>query len=175
MDVHARSTHAAVVSAVWGELWRARFGGEVEPVVEWLVELPGPVHAVYEAGPTGYRLARAAAGRGVRVDVIAPGKTPRAAADRIKTDRRDAELLVRLLMAGSLQTGLVIGPLWRDSPDWDRDGTSPTQAASWSARLKRCQSAIHVDHHPAPIPPATPPAHRRHHPWHLDKPTYISV
>jgi len=39
----------------------------------------------------------------VRVDVIAPGKTPRAAADRVKTDRRDAELLVRQLMAGSLR------------------------------------------------------------------------
>jgi transposase len=110
MDVHARSTHAAVVIAASGELWRARFGGEVGPVVEWLAELPGPVHAVYEAGPTGYRLARAAAGRGVRVDVIAPGKTPRAAADRIKTDRRDAELLVRLLMAGSLRAIHVPSP-----------------------------------------------------------------
>jgi transposase len=103
MDVHARSMHVAVVSAASGELSRARFGGEVEPVVEWLAVLPGPVHAVYEAGPTGYGLARSAAGRGVRVDVIAPGKTPRAAADRIKTDRRDAELLVRSLMAGSLR------------------------------------------------------------------------
>jgi transposase len=35
--------------------------------------------------------------------VVAPGKTPRGAADRIKTDQRDAELLVRLLMAGSLK------------------------------------------------------------------------
>lgn len=46
-------------------------------MVEWLVGLPGPVHAVYEAGPTGYGLARAAARRGIRMDVIAPGKTPR--------------------------------------------------------------------------------------------------
>ena len=35
--------------------------------------------------------------------VVAPSKTPRAAADRVKTDKRDAELLVRLLMAGSLR------------------------------------------------------------------------
>jgi hypothetical protein len=35
LDVHARSTHAAAVSAVSGELVRARFGGEVEPVVAW--------------------------------------------------------------------------------------------------------------------------------------------
>jgi transposase len=110
MDVHARSTHAAVVSTASGELSRAAFGGGVESVVDWLAGLPAPVRAVYEAGPTGYRLARAAAGRGVRVDVIAPGKTPRAAADRIKTDRRDAELLVRQLMAGSLRSIHVPSP-----------------------------------------------------------------
>jgi transposase len=37
------------------------------------------------------------------VIVVAPGKTPRAAADRVKIDQRDAELLVWLLMAGSLR------------------------------------------------------------------------
>jgi transposase len=110
LDVHARSTHAAVVDARSGELSRARFGGGIGPVVEWLAGLPAPVRAVYEAGPTGYGLARAAAARGVWVDVIAPGKTPRAAADRIKTDRRDAELLVRLLMAGSLRAIYVPSP-----------------------------------------------------------------
>lgn len=60
------------------------------------------MHACYEAGPTGYALYRAAEAAGLRVDVVAPSKTPRAAADRIKTDRKDAELLVRLLLAGSL-------------------------------------------------------------------------
>jgi transposase len=102
LDVHARSTHAAAVDARSGGLVRVRFGGEVEPVVEWLAGLPAPVHAVYEAGPTGYGLARAGAKRGLQIDVVPPGKTPRAATDRIKTDRRDAELLVRQLMAGSL-------------------------------------------------------------------------
>lgn len=72
-------------------------------MVDWLAGLAGPVHAVYEAGPTGYGLARLGAQRGLRIDVIAPGKTPRAAADRIKTDRRDAELLVCQLMVGTLR------------------------------------------------------------------------
>lgn len=102
LDVHARSTHAAALDVVTGELRRARFGIGVEPVVEWLLALGQPVHACYEAGPTGYSLYRAAAAAGVRVDVVAPTKTPRAAADRIKTDRKDAELLCRLLMAGQL-------------------------------------------------------------------------
>lgn len=103
LDVHARSVEAAAVSASTGELWRRRFGGDVASVVGWLGELPGPVRACYEAGPTGYGLARACAEAGIWCEVIAPSKTPRAAGERIKTDRRDAERLVRLLMAGSLR------------------------------------------------------------------------
>jgi transposase len=38
----------------------------------------------------------------VKCVVAAPGKIPRAPQDRVKTDRRDAEKLVRLLMAGEL-------------------------------------------------------------------------
>jgi transposase len=117
LDVHARSTDAAAVDALSGELGRARFRGGVEPVVAWLAALPAPVHAVYEAGPTGYGLARLAAARGIRVDVIAPGKTPRAAADRIKTDRRDAELLVRQLMAGALRPIHVPSPAMEAARD----------------------------------------------------------
>jgi transposase len=107
LDVHARSTHAAVIDRESGELSRARFAGGVEQVVSWLCSLPQPVHGCYEAGPTGYALYRAAEAAGVRVDVVAPSKTPRPAADRVKTDRRDAELLVRCLLAGSLSAVAV--------------------------------------------------------------------
>ena len=102
LDVHARSTQAAAVSAETGELQRRSFGGETDAVVAWLSGLPEPVHGCFEAGPTGFGLARAAAAAGIRLEVVAPSKTPRAAGDRIKTDRKDAERLVRLLMAGSL-------------------------------------------------------------------------
>jgi transposase len=57
---------------------------------------------VYEAGPTGFALARAAAERGLDVRVCAPGLIPRRPTDRIKTDARDAERLARLLAAGEL-------------------------------------------------------------------------
>ena len=103
LDVHARSVHAAAVDAESGELRRARLGGETDEVARFLGALRGPVRAVYEAGPTGFGLARAASAAGIEMIVVAPGKTPRAAADRVKTDQRDAELLVRLLMAGSLR------------------------------------------------------------------------
>lgn len=107
MDVYARSTHAAVIDAVSGELSRTRFGAGVDPVVSWLRSLPQPVSACYEAGPTGFGLYRAARGAGIGVQVIAPSKTPRAAGERVKSDRKDAELLVRLLMAGALTTVAV--------------------------------------------------------------------
>jgi transposase len=102
LDVHARSTHAAAIDLETGELTRARFGAGSDEVVDWLAKLPQP-RAVYEAGPTGFALFRAARAKGVRIDVVAPGKTARPAADRVKTDRKDAELLARLGMAGQLQ------------------------------------------------------------------------
>jgi hypothetical protein len=68
LDVHARSTHAAAIDRESGELTRARFGTGADPVVEWLLQLPQPVHACYEAGPTGYALYRAAVAAGLHVD-----------------------------------------------------------------------------------------------------------
>ena len=44
----------------------------------------------YEAGPTGYELARLLGSLGVRCEVIAPSLIPTAPGDRVKTDRRDA-------------------------------------------------------------------------------------
>src|SRR5947209_1182285 len=109
MDVHARSTHAAAINLLSGEVQRIRFGAGFEAPLAWLCELPGPVHACYEAGPTGFGLYRAAVDAGLRMDVIAPGKTPRGRSDRVKTDRKDAELLARLLIAGQL-TAVSVPP-----------------------------------------------------------------
>src|SRR5215218_4674568 len=109
-DVHARSTHGAAIDTLTGELSRMRFGPGIEGPVAWLAGLPGPVQACYEAGPTGFGLYRSAVAAGVAMPVIAPGKTPRGPSDRVKTDRKDAELLARLLLAGSLTTVVVPAP-----------------------------------------------------------------
>jgi transposase len=114
LDVHARSTHAAAVDVMSGELTRMRFGPGLDAPVDWLGSLPGPVWACYEAGPTGYGLYRGAIAAGIRMDVIAPGKTPRGPSDRVKTDRRDAELLARCLLAGSLKA-VTVPPAGVDS------------------------------------------------------------
>jgi transposase len=62
----------------------------------------GPVQACYEAGACGYVLYRQLTALDVPCIVVAPALIPRKPGDRIKTDRRDAEKLVRLLRAGEL-------------------------------------------------------------------------
>ena len=74
LDVHARSTHAAAIDSMTGELSRLRFGPGVEAPVAWLQELPGPVRACYEAGPTGFGLYRAASGAGIAMQVDRAGQ-----------------------------------------------------------------------------------------------------
>jgi transposase len=102
LDVHARSTVAGVLDARSGELRRLRVSPVTAETVGWLGGLPQPVRVVYEAGPTGYGLARACAAAGIGCLVAAPSKIPRAPGDRVKTDQRDAERLARLLRLGEL-------------------------------------------------------------------------
>ena len=104
LDVHARETTAVVLDAVSGEIVVQRIAGRPDRVVEWLATVEQPFQAVYEAGPTGYGLARRAAERGLDVIVCSPGHIRKHPGDRVKTDRRDAEHLARLLVAGALHT-----------------------------------------------------------------------
>ncbi|WP_088283970.1 IS110 family transposase [Kineosporia sp. A_224] len=97
LDVHARSISAAAIDGLTGELVKERLVPVPDLVLEWLARRPGPVAVVYEAGPTGYGLARTIRAAGIRCEVAAPSKVRRAAGDRVKTDARDALLLARLL------------------------------------------------------------------------------
>jgi transposase len=78
--------------------------------IEWLQSLPGPVRAVYEAGPTGFGLARAARAAGIEMMVCAPGAIPRQPGDHTKIDQRDALKLARLHAAGQLRAVVVPAP-----------------------------------------------------------------
>lgn len=102
LDVHARSTIAGVFDESAGALGLLRAPVASGEIVAWLQTLPAPVRVGYEAGPTGYGLARACAAAGIACTVAAPSKIPRAAGDKVKTDRRDAERLARLLRLGEL-------------------------------------------------------------------------
>jgi transposase len=102
LDVHAAKVVAVTVDGESGELRAHRLSGETAEVVAFCGGLPGPTKVAYEAGPTGFGLARALDAAGIGCVVAAPGKIERPAQDRVKTDRRDAERLVRLLMVGGL-------------------------------------------------------------------------
>src|SRR4029079_9757640 len=110
LDVHARSVVAAVADSESGELVVRRLAGATREGGEVCAALPGPVRVAYEAGPTGFGLARALEAANVECVIAAPGKIERPTSDRIKTDRRDAERLVRLLMIGALQPVRVPSP-----------------------------------------------------------------
>jgi transposase len=110
LDVHATKIVAAVLDVESGELRWFRVSGDAGEAAGLCAGLPRPVRVAYEAGPTGYGLARELARRGVECVVAAPSKIPRASGDRVKTDRRDAESLVRLLLAGKLHPVRVPGP-----------------------------------------------------------------
>ncbi len=109
LDVHARSVVAGVIDRRSGEVRSLRLPPGCGATVAWLQTLPAPVRVVYEAGPTGYGLARACAEAGIDCVVAAPSRI-RPAADRVKTDRRDAERLARLLRLGEITAVRVPGP-----------------------------------------------------------------
>lgn len=102
LDVHARSVYGCAIDEATGEVAHKRFGYELAQVVDWVKSLPGPQSVTYEAGPTGFGLARLLEVSGIACTVAAPSKLQRPSGDRVKTDARDAEHLARLLRIGEI-------------------------------------------------------------------------
>ena len=105
LDV-AKDRHAVAI-AEEGRNGEVRYLGEVgadDASIRRLVrklERPGVrLRFCHEAGPTGYGLKRAIEALGHDCAVIAPSLIPNRPGDRVKTNRRDAEKLARLLRAG---------------------------------------------------------------------------
>src|SRR3954447_10810665 len=102
-------TKHAVAVAESGRDGEIRYLGEIESgpeaverLVRKLAGRYGKVHFCYEAGSTGYGLYRQLRDLGHSCDVIAPSLVPQRPGDRVKTNRRDAVTLARLLRAGEL-------------------------------------------------------------------------
>ena len=102
LDVHALSVVAHGIDEETGKIARARLCPDYGEVLGWLGQLRAPVRVTYEAGPTGFGLARAITAAGMVCLVAAPSKLQRPAGDRIKTDARDAAHLARLLRLGEI-------------------------------------------------------------------------
>ena len=102
LDVHALSVVAHAVDEETGRVERARLCPDHGEILAWLHQLRGPVRVAYEAGPTGFGLARALSRADIDCVVAAPSKLKRPAGDRVKTDARDAAHLARLLRLGEI-------------------------------------------------------------------------
>ncbi len=102
LDVHARSVVACGLDSETGELFERRLTPDHREILEWVRSLPAPVAVTYEAGPTGFGLARALILSGIDCAVAAPSKLQRPSGDRVKTDARDARHLARLLHLGQI-------------------------------------------------------------------------
>src|SRR4030095_16833707 len=108
MDVHqhsidltvAESGHDGAVThfaSIGGD--PAALDGAVAPLRQRGAEL----FFVYEAGPCGYGIYRHLRQAGLACAVVAPAQVPKKAADRVKTDRRDARTLAVQQRAGALR------------------------------------------------------------------------
>jgi transposase len=99
----------AVAVAEGGRDGEIRYLGEFDAAPESMRRLLARMaakydrlHVCYEAGPTGYGLYRQVLALGYECTVVAPSLIPKKAGDRVKTNRRDAVVLARLLRAGEL-------------------------------------------------------------------------
>lgn len=102
LDVHARAIAAAAFVPETGEVEERPFGYDAAAVAAWAAKLPQPARAVYESGPTGFDLKRSLDVLGLPTCVGAVSKMLRPSGDRVKTDRRDAVFLARMLAVGNV-------------------------------------------------------------------------
>jgi len=104
LDVHQDTISVAVLGPDRDAPEVSRIAHDEPSVRRLVAQFPDRrgLRACYEAGPTGYKLARLLHRMDVRCQVIAPTLIPTAPGDRVKTDSRDCRRLARLHRAGEL-------------------------------------------------------------------------
>jgi len=115
LDVHKETIAVAVALPGRDEpQYRGEIKHEPKALTKWLARLNDDFGGAlllfcYEAGPCGYGLYRQLTEAGHDCQVVAPSLIPKNPGERIKTDRRDALKLARLLRAGDLTAVWVPG------------------------------------------------------------------
>jgi transposase len=137
----AKSRNCVAIAEA-GRAGEVRFLGEFEndatttaKLVRKLAGRHGRLTFCYEAGPTGYGLYRQIRRLGYDCVVAAPSLIPRRPGDRVKTNRRDAVSLAKLLRAGELTAVWVPD----ERHEAMRDLTRAREAAVADLRGKRQQ------------------------------------
>jgi transposase len=105
LDVHAHSISVAIAPAGGGEVRSLGNVANDIGALRKLLKKVGDIRTMkicYEAGPCGYALYWALVELGAECIVVAPSLIPKKSGDKVKTDRKDAEKLARLLRAGEL-------------------------------------------------------------------------
>lgn len=131
LDVH-RDTIAIAVAQRDGKPAEslATIPNDVAGLIKRLERL-GPAESLrccYEAGPTGFGLARRLNKMGIACEVIAPSLVPVQPGARVKTDRRDARNLAHYLRSGNLTPIHVIDPVTEAIRDLERARSDAKQA-----------------------------------------------
>lgn len=130
----------AVAIADAGRGGELRFLGEIENTPTAMAKLVRKLGAkykrltfCYEAGPTGYGLHRQIKELGFECTVVAPSLIPKRPGDKVKTNRRDALSLAKLLRADELT------PVWVPDGHHEamRDLTRARETAMLDLRTKR--------------------------------------
>jgi transposase len=104
LDVHKDTISAGILLPDQQVPDVERIANDEASIRRLLARFPDPkrLRACYEAGPTGFELARLLHSMDIRCEVVAPSLIPRAPGDKVKTDRRDCRRLARLHRAGEL-------------------------------------------------------------------------
>jgi transposase len=115
LDVHKESIAVAYVPEEGGAepTYLGSIGTrqcDIDKMVRQLHSKAAKLAFVYEAGPCGYWLYRFLQKKGLPCMVVAPSLIPRKSGERVKTDRRDAVQLARLLRSGDLRPVYVPSP-----------------------------------------------------------------
>jgi transposase len=133
LDTH--KVKIAVAVAEPGRAGEVRFWSEianqpdaVRRLMERLAEKHGRLRVCYEAGPCGYGLHRQITALGHDCTVVAPSLIPRKPGERVKTNRRDALTLARLLRAGELTGVWIPDPTHEAMRDLVRARTAAMEA-----------------------------------------------
>lgn len=105
LDVHRTSIAVAIAEEAGPPSSYGTIANDPSAIRKVMTHLGGAeveLRVAYEAGPTGYALHRQLTKLGIECMVVAPSLIPKQPGDKVKTDRRDALKLARLLRSGDL-------------------------------------------------------------------------